>query len=62
MDIKKENFNRKRRAILLVVLSLMIVARLLGNITPNVGSLGQNNEKNAQLHSSPYENLLIDKV
>ena len=62
MGIKKGDINRKNRIILLIALSLMILTGLIGSITPNVSSLGQNNDTDNLLHSSSYEHLLIDKV
>ena len=61
MDIKKEALNRKKRIILLVF-SLMILVGLLGSITPNINSSRQYEENDGQLHSSSSENILIDKV
>ncbi len=62
MDIKKEDPNRKRRVILLIIFSPMILIGLLGTITPNTNSLGQYEKSDSQLHSSSSENILIDKV
>jgi len=62
MGIKREELNRKRESVLLLVFFLMILTGLLGSTTSTVSSLGQSNEKKAQLHSSSYENVLIDKV
>jgi len=62
MGIRKENRNRKRRIILLIVFSLMTLSGLLGLITPSINSSEQNTETENLLHSSSYENLLVDKV